>query len=112
MFEIPLAAKASSPVQAGGRDAARCVGTPSVALSTSQKYPATGYPHGSEHSEARSQRIEHYPASKTLTRLSPGYRLVGEGPGGGVPLQVEAFWDDLVVKSMGLTGFEPVIFAV
>jgi hypothetical protein len=37
---------------------------------------------------------------------------VGEGPGGGVPLQVEAFWDDLVVKSMGLTGFEPVIFAV
>ena len=53
--------------------------------SASQQYPATGYPQGSEHAGACSQRIEQEPASKALTRLSPGYRLTGEGPGEGVP---------------------------
>ncbi len=32
-----------------------------------------------------------------LKRLSIGYRHAGEGPGGGVPLPEEAFWDDLKV---------------
>jgi len=41
--------------------------------SASQQYPATGYPQGSEHADACSQRIEQEPASKALTRLSPGY---------------------------------------
>ena len=42
-------------------------------MSTSQEYPAAGYPHGSEHAGARSQRSEQSPASKVLTRFPTGY---------------------------------------
>lgn len=31
-----------------------------------------------------------------MKRLSIGYRHSGEGPGGGVPLPVTAFWDNFV----------------
>jgi hypothetical protein len=38
--------------------------------------------------------------ARVLKRLSTGYRHVGEGPGGGVPLPIKVFWDNFKAISL------------